>query len=213
MNRILYAAFLLVFTFASCGKKQPKVVVILGNSITVHVPSPSLGWSNNWGMAASTRDSDYVHRLIDSIHTHDPSAIIKIKEIGNFERDYQHFKFTTLDSLKNPYLLIMRISENVNAKDAVKNNFVSYYARLVKYLDPQKTIITDGFWDNSYFNETISKYANDKDMPYVKLSDLSADSTNAAYGKFTNLGVQQHPSDKGMRMINNRIWAVIKDYF
>jgi hypothetical protein len=212
MKRITCVTLLLAFMLASCGKNKPKIIVILGNSITVCEPSPSLGWTHRWGMAASARDSDYVHLLIDSIHAHDPSAIIKFKQIGNFERDYQHYNLSTLDSFKKPYLLILRISENVNEKDATKNDFITYYDHLIDHLDAHKTLITDGFW-NSNVNTTISKYADDQGIPFVRLSDLSIDSTNMAYGKFSNIGVQQHPSDKGMRKISARIWTVIKDYF
>lgn len=209
----IFCALLLCVILASCGKPKPKVVLILGNSITIHAPSLSLGWTHNWGMAASARDSDYVHLLIDSIHAKDASAIIKYQEIGDFERDYQHYQFSKLDSLRSPYLLIMRISENVNDNDATKNGFISSYDRLIKYLDPHKTVLTNGFWNTTYVNQAIDKYAGDHNIPIVKLSNLSADSTNMAYGKFTNIGVQQHPSDKGMRKISQRIWSSIKDYF
>ena len=35
-----------------------------GNSIQKHAPNASLGWEGNWGMAATSGDKDYVHRLI-----------------------------------------------------------------------------------------------------------------------------------------------------
>ena len=44
------------------AKKGPRVLFV-GNSITLHGPRPQIGWTNNWGMAASARDKDYVHLL------------------------------------------------------------------------------------------------------------------------------------------------------
>ena len=38
--------------------KGPRVLFV-GNSITLHGPRPQIGWTNNWGMAASARDKDY----------------------------------------------------------------------------------------------------------------------------------------------------------
>ena len=43
-------------------KKGPRVLFV-GNSITLHGPRPQIGWTNNWGMAATARDKDYVHLL------------------------------------------------------------------------------------------------------------------------------------------------------
>ena len=43
-------------------QKDGKVkVLFIGNSITRHEPKPEIGWDNDWGMAASCRENDYVH--------------------------------------------------------------------------------------------------------------------------------------------------------
>ena len=42
-----------------------KRVLILGNSITLHEIKTEIGWENNWGMAASSEDKDYVHSIVD----------------------------------------------------------------------------------------------------------------------------------------------------
>ncbi len=59
-------------TFAA-AKKGPRVLFV-GNSITLHGPRPQIGWTNNWGMAASARDKDYVHllqkRIVATAETH-----------------------------------------------------------------------------------------------------------------------------------------------
>ena len=47
-------------------------VMLVGNSITLHGIRPEIGWYNEWGMAASAKEKDYVHLLEASIRAHAP---------------------------------------------------------------------------------------------------------------------------------------------
>ena len=198
------------------SSKKKKTVLILGNSLVRHAPSPGIGWYGDWGMAASVKDSDLVHLLIRDIHKVDPSAVINFKNIAEFERDFDTYPLSNLDSLKNPDVLIMKISENVNDKKATKDNFILWYDKLVRYLAPKDQtlkVIADGFWAKESVNTLIEKYAIQKGYPFIPLAELSKDSTNMAFGRFAHKGVAAHPSDKGMRMIEQRIWDSIKQFF
>lgn len=224
----LNALLILSFVFSSFGCKgdgdenEPqnenkiRTVLILGNSIVKHDSKPDIGWYGNWGMAASVEDSDFVHLLIRDIHQIDPSVKVNYKNIADFERDFDTYTLPNLSSLRSPDMLIMKISENVNDEKAFNDDFSLYYGRLVDYLDPcQKSIkiMVDGFWGKKYVNKMIEDYASEKEYPFVSIDDLSLDSTNKAIGLFENAGVAAHPSDKGMRMIGQRIWSAVKGYF
>lgn len=226
-RNLVISIILVLFTYLSAQsgevikkknsqKNKIKTVLILGNSITKHPPKPEIGWTGNWGMAATAKDSDYVHLLIRAIHKKDNTVIIKYASIADFERTFVTYQLSNLDSLKNPDMLILKISENVNDAVAVKDNFIGYYDILVKYLTPDKNsvkVLVDGFWVKENVNRSIKEYAFKNNYPFVTITDLSKDSTNTAKGKFAHTGVAAHPSDKGMRMIEEVIWEAIKDDF
>jgi hypothetical protein len=193
-----------------------KTVLILGNSIVLHSPRAEIGWYGNWGMAASVKDSDFVHLLIRDIHMKDSTVEVRFRNIADFERNFDSYQMTIPDSIRNPYMLIMKISENVDDKRAITDNFISYYDTLVKYLTPENRsvkVIVDGFWAKDNVNRLIEEYAMKNRYLFVSTKSLSEDSTNTARGKFSHKGVAAHPSDKGMRMIEHRIWENIKAYF
>jgi len=196
--------------------KQVKSVVILGNSIVAHPVAPALGWNADWGMAASARDSDFVHRIINEIHKIDNSVMIRFQNIATFESGYDTYDLTQLATYQNADMLIVKISENVDQATMVSRNFSQYYDNLIKYLAPSSNtvkIIVDGFWPSTV-NDIIRNYATINSYPFVTLPDLfSNDVSNSAQGLFANQGVANHPSDKGMRNIANRILAKISPYF
>jgi hypothetical protein len=198
------------------SNKKIRNVVILGNSIVSHPPAPEIGWDRDWGMAASARDSDFIHLLIRDIHKIDESVNICYASISRFEFGFDTYDLDQLEEYKNPDMLILKISENVDPQKAIEKNFNFHYDKLVKYLAPIDstiTIIVDGFWP-SPVNDIIKKYAIKNDYPFVTLPDLfQNDKTNSAIGLIEHEGVASHPSDKGMRNIALRIWNCISIYF
>ena len=126
-----------------------KTVLLLGNSINF---SPR--WEGGKGMAASVRDSDYVHLLVRDIHQFDPSVVIKYGNIVRFVKKFDTFQLSELDSLKyiakiengietyplqpgldsirNPDMLILGISENFDDRKALQDDFIKYYDNINK---------------------------------------------------------------------------------
>jgi len=92
-------------------------VLFLGNSITLHGPAPAIGWTGNWGMAASEADKDYVHLIAQGLRKKDGTLpAILVKNLAGFERQYT--TFDTADLVKesrafDPDLIVVAIGENV----------------------------------------------------------------------------------------------------
>lgn len=198
------------------SESKIKTVVILGNSIVAHPVAQEISWNVDWGMAASARDSDFVHRLIYDIHQIDNSVDVQYKNISVFENFYETYDLTQLAKYRNADMLIIKISENVKHQTAVEKNFALHYDSLIRYLAPTDStvkIIVDGFWP-SPVNDIIKDYALKNHYPFVTLPDLFRDdASNSAKGLFKHEGVSNHPSDKGMRNIASRIWIEISKYF
>lgn len=216
-NSLIFALILSLNIFTSSGEEIKKInkIVILGNSIVSHPVWPSIGWYNNWGMAASAQDSDFVHRMITKIHSVDSLVNIRYENIAEFERSYETYDINKLSSYRNADILIMKLSENVSASTAISRDFNHYYDILVKYLAPSEsttTIVCAGFWPSTV-NDILKTYSETNNYPFVSLSDLFTDKSNSAQGLFENAGVAVHPSDKGMKNISNRILSKISIFF
>lgn len=193
-----------------------KTVLILGNSIVRHPPNLSIGWNYNWGMAASSLDSDFVHLLIKEIHNKNKDVKVAYENIAAFENNYNNFLFSELDTfaLLKPDMIIMRLSENVS--DSSGKSFIKKYEDLINYIDREKKavrIITDGFWEKNNVNEMIYHYALDNNYLFVCITTVGVKKENRALGQFAHSGVAIHPGNKGMKEIKIKIWNAIKPYF
>jgi len=192
-------------------------VLILGNSIVRHGPLPPIGWNNNWGMAATSIDSDFVHILIRDIKGKDSSCNIIYENIADFERDFDTYNFEKAKSFRNfnPDMIILRISENIDSNKAIDKGLLRYYDSLIKHIDPSGQavkIIVGGFWRNDPVIRMLSDYAYFKDYTFIDQSGICSNETKAI-GQWKDPGIQEHPNNKGMRIIEQSIWSVIGVYF
>ncbi|MDB5348274.1 MAG: GDSL-like Lipase/Acylhydrolase [Schlesneria sp.] len=74
------------------GRLAASKVLFLGNSITLHGPAPSIGWTGNWGMAASSEGNDYVHLVTaDITKAAGSKPETMVRNIADFERGHDKF--------------------------------------------------------------------------------------------------------------------------
>ena len=74
---------------ASCVQGGIRVL-FLGNSITLHGSLPKIGWTNSWGMAASTKEKDYVHLVTRGIEAKTGrKADLRVRNLADFERNFR----------------------------------------------------------------------------------------------------------------------------
>ncbi len=196
-------------------------VLCLGNSITFHGPAPAIGWTGNWGMAASAKEKDYVHLLTAEIaKSTGVKPEIRVRNIADFERGYGSFDIETnlRDELHfQPDLVIVAIGENVAelADAEARDKFAAAFARLLSILKEhgQPTIfVRSSFWPHPVKDDILRKASVEAGVTFVDIAKIGRDPSNAASSerKIEHAGVAAHPGDKGMRAIADALFAAMR---
>ena len=205
------------------GKLQVGKVLFLGNSITLHGPAPQIGWTGNWGMAASARGKDFVHRLLDRIA---PAAggepRVMVRNIADFERGLSAFNIR--ENLKDelqfkPDVIILAIGENAASPttDESRTQFTTALASLLAELkqsrQPQPTIIVRSlFLPDAEKDQHMKRVSTEAGVIFLDISKLGLEEANYARSErqIEHVGVAGHPGDKGMQALADALWNAIK---
>ena len=181
-------------TFVNSEGKGKRVLFV-GNSITRHGVRPEIGWNNDWGMAASDINKDYVHTIITEINKKFKDAAFCICQVANWEREYKNGDKTLyqLDEARsfNADTIIMRIIENCPQDGFECNVFSNQYQKLIDYFNTSQRadiILTTGFWKHIGDKE-IEQIAGEKGYKFVYLGDLGEEDKMKAIGLFEHEGV------------------------
>ena len=197
-------------------------ILAIGNSITLH---PVCGyWWGSWGMAASSKDKDYIHQVQAGLSEKYETVNLDIISVQSWEtssnRSRQLSKFD--EKLANKYdLVVIQLGENVNNMTTFKKDFnklVSY----VKAAQPEAQIVIVGdYWYRSGRDSAKSQVAANQGCNYVDISSIRGKKAYRASsgtkvlgddGKqhtIRNQAVLKHPNDLGMKYIADKILEAI----
>lgn len=206
---------------AKLGELPVSKILFLGNSITLHGPAPHIGWTGNWGMAASAKEKDYVHLLTaDIAKAAKAQPETMVRNIADFERG--HALYDIAKQLKpeldfHADLIIVAIGENV-AELTTDESRQTYRAAFSKLIDELRShgsstiFVRSSFWPNPAKDEIMRDVALKAGATFIDISKLGRDEANAARSerKIDHDGVAGHPGDKGMRAIADALFAEIK---
>jgi hypothetical protein len=208
-------------TLQPAPAKAGRRVLFLGNSITRHPPKEDIGWMPNWGMAATTREQDYVHVLLRRMTAAAGGTppVARIENIVDFEQEYALRDFTArfaeLADFR-PDTVILAIGENVAAlateqdqarfRDAVS----TLLAHMMKNASPA-LVVRSCFWPDPAKDAALRQACADAGGTFVDISSLAADEKNYARAerRFAHDGVAAHPGDTGMAAIADALWTAI----
>lgn len=199
-----------------CDENTGIRVMMAGNSMTLHEPSESIGWHNQWGMAASTKEKDYVHVLERHIQGVVPDATFCICQAYKWERDFANGKlaYPIYEDARNfdADIIVVRFIENCPWKDFDAAVFKKEYIDFIDFLNKSgnaKVILTTSFWKHAA-DPVIAEVSKEMGWPLVTLNDLGELDEMKAIGLFEHNGVANHPGDLGMKTIADRIFEVMQ---
>jgi hypothetical protein len=191
-------------------------ILFLGNSITLHGPKADIGWTGNWGMAASAEDKDYVHLVAQAIARHTGSQPqILVTNIADFERNAgtydvdrhlkEHFSF-------DPDLIVLAIGENVPSlgSEESKTQFKAGVMNLLRCALARRhpiIVVRSCFWADATKDDILKQCSDEAGAIFVNAGPLGKETVNAASSErsFTHAGVAGHPGDQGMRALADQI--------
>ena len=189
-------------------------LLILGNSLTHHSPAPQIGWTGDWGMAASAPENDFAHRLCAKLEAAGKTVDLRIRNVAEIERNTVEDlgAFLSEELAFAPDVVILRISENSN--DETREGFGVLYEQTVGLFrrDPFCTVIAVGpFWQSEVQETLLSGIAGRCGIPYLSLAALHGIDAYQALGQFEHAGVASHPSDAGMEAIAEVMFEGMKE--
>ncbi len=200
------------------NENNPEIKILFaGNSITKHAPNEELGWSGNWGMAASSLENDYVHQTVKKLKEHYDSVSYCICQVSEWENNYKNdvipydlfFKAREFSA----DIIVMRCVENCKVIEFDEICFEREYKKLIGFLNGSKNakiILTTSFWHHPKADEIIRKIGVENGHSVIELGDLGDKKEMKAIGLFRHSGVAAHPGNLGMKTISERIFEVIK---
>ncbi|MFZ2226674.1 MAG: SGNH/GDSL hydrolase family protein, partial [Candidatus Moraniibacteriota bacterium] len=214
---ILVSLFCFQFSAAQASSGAKKVLFI-GDSITRSGPTPDIGWSGDYGMAATSASNDYAHLLYAKIagaQTSTPALTVQGSYNGKIAG-----ALSALSSLAavGADLVVIQIGEN--DIDLTKDQFESQYESLAAGLKNATSgvrLYCVSAWKDSAErggrDASIRKICERQGGIFV---DISAIANNPIYsalaeGHFTHDGINWHPGNAGMQAYADTLWGVMKN--
>ncbi len=186
-------------------------ILFVGNSITLHGRKPEIGWNVEWGMAASAKENDYVHRTMAGVQKAYPNADFAIVQQATWERNFWTGDAPLLPTAEardwKPHVVIIRLGENTPPELLKNGDYAEALVSLARFYggDTAEYLVTDEFWPNEAKDDALRRAAETLNAAFVRISDLGEMAEMKAYGLFEHSGVAAHPGDRGMQAIADRI--------
>lgn len=207
--------------------KQGYHYLAIGNSVTLHGITDY--WWGDWGMAASTKESDYVNTIVSALEDKKGDDGVagmtynySVWEVQSHDRA-QTWEFLDQYLFPGIDLITVQLSENCSDLSTFQSDFTALLNHIMEKCGADvQIIVIDDFWSDEK-SEIKRSVCDDMGITFVDLSDIRGKAGYQA-GIGTTVcgnggdkhtieheGVAKHPGDKGMALIAERVLKRIDD--
>ncbi|XWW46196.1 T9SS type A sorting domain-containing protein [Fibrella sp. USSR17] len=192
-------------------------VLVIGNALTEKAPDATIGWTGGpWGMAATSRDKDYVSLLTEKLREQNAEVSVQRLRLDDWEQTYtsKTFPYQTAVASKvaalwggnKPDLVLISLAENIDQTNFNADVFRDELLKLVV-----STGVTTGMvvLRNSFLpgqsksNLVLRQVANEAGWQFANLNCIRNDvglTAQTDWPKADSL-VKRYPGDAGMKAI------------
>lgn len=188
-------------------------VLIYGNSIVFHGSHPPIGWTSNWGMAASAKEKDFAHLVVKGLEKmRGESADYRLVSIAGLEQTFATNATTVAEWTDRgvafgPDYVVIAVGENCGVDFKEGRDTAAFRAFLENLTRPfaespkrPKIVLRSLFWPDPTKAAITKKVAESFGATYVD-GGIGGIRENTAKGLFSNGAVAAHPGDLGMRRL------------
>lgn len=212
----------------NCGPDDGKAyrILFIGDSITVHGfddwTIQNLGWSHLSGMAASSRQSDYVSLLSSKIsRAREQATVACYHTAGGSGAVAQRLQAISTVTPTSPNLVVIQLGEHEDPTQGAQRLHDDYKKLIeaVRAMPSKPSVIAVGPWSltlqdsagryngwTGVVDQTMAAVAAEERAPYASVADIAAIPT--AHGIGTSEGVRWHPNDYGQSLYAERLFAL-----
>ena len=190
------------------GQQHINELLIIGDGLTKNAPVPELGWNSNWGMAATSEDKDYAHRLFALVKTVSPNALLTLDNImyEDTMTGWVHLVPNSAD------VIIIQLGDNYQGGISPEE-YQKAYRQMIEELrgSSAKTVICIGPWSNGKIEPYIAGAAQAAGAKFISLREIAKDPANLAAADRFYPKLAARPGNRGMKLIAEAVWNALSE--